>query len=231
MDEGAVVHIDYDLFNVESGDLIETTREATAKEHDAHEEGKTYSPMVVIVGGGQLIEGFEESLLEAEAGKAVQIDIPAEKAYGERNADLVETLGLDRMMRHVRDPESMTIGSPVEINGRNGVLTYVAAGRARIDFNHPLAGRTLRYDYEIVEVVEGNEAKAAALLESQTGHRDFDVSFDGEDVTVGIPESMMYDSNAAMLKFRLVGSLRDTLGASKVTFQEVHEPRAIDEEE
>ena len=73
MDEGAIVHIDYDLFNAESGDLIETTREATAKEHDAHQEGREYTPMVVVVGGGQLIEGFEESLLEAEAGNPIDV--------------------------------------------------------------------------------------------------------------------------------------------------------------
>lgn len=231
MDEGAIVHIDYDLFNAESGDLIETTREATAKEHDAHQEGREYTPMVVVVGGGQLIEGFEESLLEAEAGNPIELEIPAEKAYGERNADLVETIGLDKMMRHVRDPESLSIGSPVEINGKNGILTLVASGRARVDFNHPLAGRTLRYAYEIVEVIEGKEDKAAALLESQTGHKGFEISMDGDDVTVSIPESMMYDSNASMLKFRLVGSLRDSLGAAKVIFQEVHEQRAIAEEE
>ncbi len=42
---------------------------------------------------------------------------------------------------------------------------------------------------------------------------------------------MLYDPNASMLKFRLVGSLRDGAGVEKVTFTEVHEPRAISEEE
>ena len=39
MEEGTIVHVEYDLYNAESGDLIETTREDVAKEHDMHQEG------------------------------------------------------------------------------------------------------------------------------------------------------------------------------------------------
>ena len=67
MDEGTIVHIDYDLFNADSEKLIETTREDVAKEHDAHDENRTYSPMVTVVGDGRLIPGFEAHLGEAEA--------------------------------------------------------------------------------------------------------------------------------------------------------------------
>ena len=47
MDNGAIVHIEYDLYNAESGDLIETTREEIAKEHDVFDEARTYEPMTV----------------------------------------------------------------------------------------------------------------------------------------------------------------------------------------
>ncbi len=50
MDSGSIVHIDYDLFNAGTEKLIETTREDTAKEHDLHEENRTYSPMITVVG-------------------------------------------------------------------------------------------------------------------------------------------------------------------------------------
>ena len=55
MEDGTIVHVDYELYNNETGDLIETTREAVAKEHDAHQENRSYEPMVCIVGGGQLL--------------------------------------------------------------------------------------------------------------------------------------------------------------------------------
>ena len=62
MEEGTIVHVDYELYNGESGDRIETTREAVAKEHETHQEGRSYTPMVCVVGGGNLIPGFEAAL-------------------------------------------------------------------------------------------------------------------------------------------------------------------------
>ncbi len=166
MDEGTIVHIDYDLFNADSEKLIETTREEVAKEHDAHDENRTYSPMVTVIGDGRLIPGFEAHLADAEAETDYSFDIEPSEAYGERDASLVETISQNVLLRSVRDPEMLGIGSPVEIGGRTGVLQFLSAGRARIDYNHPLAGATLRYDYRITKVVEDRKEKVETLLAS-----------------------------------------------------------------
>jgi hypothetical protein len=70
----------------------------------------------------------------------------------------------------------------------------------------------------------------AALLKVNTGHDDFGVEFDGDDVAITIPETMLFDTNAAMMKFRLVSVLRDSVQAAKVSFVEVHEERTTDPE-
>ena len=46
MDNGSIVHVDYDLYNASNDKLIETTREEVAKEHDVHDENREYSPMI-----------------------------------------------------------------------------------------------------------------------------------------------------------------------------------------
>ncbi len=231
MEEGTIVHVEYDLYNADSGDLIETTREEVAKEHEMHQEGRNYSPLVCVVGAGNLISGFEDSLLEAEADKDVSLEIAPADAYGDKDPEQIETISIDKLLRHVRDPKSLYIGGPVTVDGRQGVLSYLAAGRARIDYNHPMAGRTLKYDYKIVKVIEGKEEKVAALLEANTGQEGFEVSFDGDDISIVVPQTMLFDPNAAMQKFRLVTVLRDSVGAGKVSFVEVHEPRVADDEE
>ena len=231
MDDGTIVHIDYDLFNVETEKLIATTREEAAKEHDVHDENRTYSPMVTVIGDGRLIPGFETHLAEAEAETDYSFDIEAAEAYGERDARLVEPIGQNVLLRSVRDPEMLGIGSPVEIGGRTGVLQFLSAGRARIDYNHPLAGVTLRYDYRITKVVEDRSEKVTTLLSMNTGRDDFEVEFDGDDLTVTTPEAIAYDQNWAFAKFNLVRTLRDHLGVAIVVFREVHEPRAVTEEE
>jgi FKBP-type peptidyl-prolyl cis-trans isomerase 2 len=227
MEEGTIVHVDYELYNAETGDLIETTREEVAKEHEAHQEGRTYQPMVCVVGGGQLIPGFEAALADAKANKETEVTIEAADGYGEKDSTQIETISIDKLIRAVQDPNSLYIGAPVNINNRQGYLSYLAAGRARIDYNHPMAGKTLKYTFKIVKVVEGKEDQVIALLEANTGHKEFHVSFDGDDLNIIIPQTMLFDTNAAMLKFRLVTTIRDAVECGKVSFIEVHEPRGF----
>ena len=174
-----------------------------------------------------LIPGFEAALGDAKANKETEIVIEAAEAYGEKDPQQIETISIDKLIRAVQDPNSLYIGAPVTIGNRQGYLSYLAAGRARIDYNHPMAGKTLKYSFKIVKVVEGKEEQVMALLESNTGHSDFDVSFDGEDLSIVLPQTMLFDTNAAMMKFRLVTIIRDAVECGKVSFIEVHEPRGF----
>ncbi len=227
MEDGAIIHVDYDLFSGETGDLIETTREEIAKEHEMHQEGRNYSPMVCVVGSGNLIPGFEAALKDAKVGKEINVEIPPADAYGEKDSSLVETISIDKLRRAVQDPNSLYLGAPVNINGRQGYLSYLAAGRARIDYNHPMSGKTLKYVFTVVKEVKGKEDKVTGLLESNSGHSGFEVSFKGDDLSIVLPQAMLFDTNAAMLKFRLVTMIRDAVECGKISFVEVHEPRVI----
>ena len=227
MEDGAIIHVDYDLYSGETGDLIETTREDIAKEHEMHQEGRNYSPMVCVVGTGNLIAGFEAALKDAKVGKEVEVEIAPADAYGEKDPAQVETISIDKLRRSVQDPNSLYLGAPVTIGGRQGYLSYLAAGRARIDYNHPMAGKTLKYVFTVIKEVKNKEDKVLGLLESNTGHSGFDVSFKGDDLSIVLPQAMLFDTNAAMLKFRLVTLIRDAVECGKVSFVEVHEPRVI----
>ena len=232
MDNGAIVHVEYDLYNAESGDLIETTREEIAKEHDVFDEARTYEPMITVVGEGRLIAGFEAHLSDAEADNEYTFDIEPADGYGDRDASLVETISQNVLLRSVGDANMLAIGAPGEIGGRNGILQMLRAGRARIDYNHPLAGTTLRYTYTIVKVVEDRTERVTTLLQMNTGRSDFEVEFVRDDVTITLPDSIAYDQNWAYAKFSLVRALREHLEVGTVVFREVHEPRvAADEEE
>ena len=229
MEEGTIIHIDYSLYNADNDKLLETTLEEVAKENDLHQDGREYNPLVAVVGAGRMIEGFEESIAEAKPNEDIEIIIPAEKAYGERDSAKVETMSQNKLLRHVQDPNSLGIGAPVEISGRTGILVLVGSGRAKIDFNHPLAGRSLKYNYKIVKVIKKRDEKVVALLESNTGHNGFEVKFKGDDAMITLPESMMWDPNASTLKYSVVSTLRENANLEKITFMEVHEIRAAPE--
>ena len=229
MKSGSIVHIDYDLFNADSGDLIETTREAVAQEHDRHEANRSYSPLITVIGDGRLIKGFESHLNEAKVDTDYEFDIPPEDAYGERDASAVEVMSLQQLSRSVQNPDNLQIGGMVEIGGRNGILKSFRSGRASIDFNHALAGVTLRYKYKIIKEVTDRSEKVTTLLETNTGRDGFECSFDGDDLTITLPEYVSYDQNWAYTKFGLIRTLRDHVGVQTIVFREVHAPMVADE--
>ena len=169
----------------------------------------------------------KQPLADAKANKEIEVTIEPADAYGEKDPQQIETISIDKLIRAVKDPNSLYIGAPVNIGNRQGYLSYLAAGRARIDYNHPMAGKTLKYSFKVVKVVEGKEEQVMALLESNTGHSDFGVAFDGDDLNITIPQTMLFDTNAAMMKFRLVTIIRDAVECGKVSFIEVHEPRGF----
>ena len=229
MKSGSIVHIDYDLYNADSGDLIETTREAVAQEHDRHEANRSYSPLITVIGDGRLIKGFESHLNEAKVDTDYEFDIPPEDAYGERDASAVEVMSLQQLSRSVQNPDNLQIGGMVEIGGRNGILKSFRSGRASIDFNHALAGVTLRYKYKIIREVTDRSEKVTTLLETNTGRDGFECSFDGDDLTITLPEYVSYDQNWAYTKFGLIRTLRDHVGVQTIVFREVHAPMVADE--
>ena len=229
MKSGSIVHIDYDLYNADSGDLIETTREAVAQEHDRHEANRSYSPLITVIGDGRLIKGFESHLNEAKVDTDYEFDIPPEDAYGERDASAVEVMSLQQLSRSVQNPDNLQIGGMVEIGGRNGILKSFRSGRASIDFNHALAGVTLRYKYKIIKEVTDRSEKVTTLLETNTGRDGFECSFDGDDLTITLPEYVSYDQNWAYTKFGLIRTLRDHVGVQTIVFREVHAPMVADE--
>ena len=112
MEQGSIIHIDYDLFNANTEKLIETTREDVAKEHEVFDENRTYIPMITIVGSGRLIKGFETHLEDAEAETDYNFDIEAVDAYGERDQSLIETISQNVLLKSVRDPNTLHIGGP-----------------------------------------------------------------------------------------------------------------------
>ena len=69
MEEGTIVHVDYDLYNADSGDLIETTREEVAKRARHAREGRTYTPLVCVVGAGNLISDLKTAFLRLKQTK------------------------------------------------------------------------------------------------------------------------------------------------------------------
>ncbi|MEM3086538.1 MAG: peptidylprolyl isomerase [Halobacteria archaeon] len=156
LQKGDFVRITYTA-KLDTGAVIETTDESVAREMGLHKEGATYGPRTLVLGANSAIPGLEEALLGKEAGARGSVTVPPEKGVGPRKPDRIETFTVARF------PEPPYPGMEVSLEGRHGVVETVIGRRVRVDFNHPLAGKTLVYDYKIEERVEGPEKRLEAL--------------------------------------------------------------------
>lgn len=120
-------------------------------------DGKTFDssegrePLTFQVGSGQIIPGFENAILGKNIGDKVTISINPEEAYGQVREDLIVKVGKEQM------PGEVEVGQTLQAQADNGqavnvVVTEVNEDHVVVDGNHPLAGKELVFDIEVVEV-------------------------------------------------------------------------------
>lgn len=111
-------------------------------------------PMSANLGEGQLIPGFEAALVGMTVGESQSFTIPADEAYGDRKAELVQTMDLANFPDDGKDVE---VGQTYEMMSQSGQPMPVAVvaiedTEVTIDANHPLAGQDLTFDLELVGI-------------------------------------------------------------------------------
>jgi FKBP-type peptidyl-prolyl cis-trans isomerase 2 len=139
---------------MDDGTVFDTSREAVAEDAGLTEaEGeREYAPLTLDVGEQQVIEGMEEGLVGLEQGDSTTIEIPPEKGYGEwdeENVQSFETAELREMLGGQTPEEGAYLEAQ---NGQVGEIVHADEEEIRVDFNHELAGKTLEFDVEIVDV-------------------------------------------------------------------------------
>jgi len=178
MEQGEMVLIDYTAKT--EGEIFDTTREEVAVENGLEREDTEYKPVPVLIGSGYVIEGLEEAVEDMEVGDERNVQIPPEKGYGSRDSDNMETYPEREF-----EKQGVTVnpGEEVMIGQRRGKVISKGSGRVRIDFNHPLSGKELEYNVEVIEKLEDDQEIAEKVFDFHVGHGDIEF----EDGKVKIP--------------------------------------------
>jgi len=112
-------------------------------------------PATLVVGDGNLPEGFESLLMGLEPGSKEQFTVPPENAFAQPNPNNVQHMKRSDFAADMELEEGMIV-SFADANGAElpGVIKEVHDNLVIVDFNHPLAGRTLAFEVEIIDVME-----------------------------------------------------------------------------
>ena len=159
LSDGDFVRLAYTIRTADDGRVIDTTDEGTAEDSEIDTDEYEFEPRIVALGAGHVFPSVEEALIGASLGDEGTVDVPADEAFGEYDPEEVETVKADKIPEDDRYP-----GAQVQIDNRQGYLETIIGGRARVDFNHPLAGEDLEYEYEVLEAIEDREEKASGML-------------------------------------------------------------------
>ena len=166
--KGDFIEIEYTGRLKEDNKIFDTTNEQVAKDNEVHNPNAEYGPVIVCLGEGQIVAGLDEALEGKEPGKH-KIELPAEKAFGKKNAKLIQMVPLMKFTQHKIKPFP---GLQINIDNMMGTVKTVSSGRVLVDFNHPLSGKDIMYEIEIKRIVTDKKEQVDSLVKLLLGIKD-----------------------------------------------------------
>jgi FKBP-type peptidyl-prolyl cis-trans isomerase SlyD len=128
------------------------------------EDSRDGEPLVYLHGHGGLISGVEEALAGRQAGDHVAVTVPPEKGYGLRDENAVSRISKSHVL-HAAKGAKFEPGMMVQVNTPHGprsvIVLKVGMTTLDVDANHPLAGRTLEFAIDVVDVRDANAEEIA----------------------------------------------------------------------
>jgi len=138
---------------VKKGDTVKVHYHGRLVNGETFDSSEGREPLEFEVGGGMVIEGFDNGVTGMAVGEKKTINIPAAQAYGEANEDMIMEFPKERF------PADMVPEVGMQLNMHNGsgqqfpvVIVEVKDDVVILDANHPLAGQELIFDLELVEI-------------------------------------------------------------------------------
>ena len=198
-EKGTLIFANYTARVKDTGEGIESTLEDEAKKLKIYEDSRKYGPRLVAVGEGWLISGLDAEVAKLDVGQKKEIELSPEKAFGLRDPTQLRMIPLRKFGEREHE---LSVGDSVEIDNRVGIVRFIGSGRAQVDFNHRLAGKSITYDFEVLSRVETDDDKVKALVDRRLAGEGGKVTFTLSDgtVTVTIPEDLFLVEGLQIIK-------------------------------
>ena len=224
LQKGEFILIDYTAKVKETGEPFDTTNETVSKAAHLHKEGEIYEPKLVVVGEGWMLKPIDEAFPTMESGKPATVEISPEKGFGLRDPEKIKRVSIKQL--YEKGVEKPSIGARIEYSGKMATIRSMGAGRALLDFNPPLAGRTLIYEITVQKRLEENEDKMVALIHRRIPIADqgkFKLTLEPNTLTIEMPEETFYIEGIQVAKRGIAMDIQKYFpDTTTVKFVEIH---------
>ena len=141
------------MSQAKKGDNVKVHYKGTLNDGSIFDSSEGREPLAFEVGAGMMIPGFDKAVDGMKVGEKVTANIPAKEAYGESREDMIMEVPAAQIPVDL-NPE---VGQQLAIEQPNGqsvpvVVKEISEDKIVIDGNHPLAGKDLTFDIELVEI-------------------------------------------------------------------------------
>ena len=226
----SLIYVDYSATTQDDGVVFDTTMKEVAKESNIFRENDRYEPMLVAIGWNWLLAALEEDLIGMKVGESKTVAVPPEKGAGQRDPTKVKMIAKIKLAKHGTKPvkgESITFGK------ERGVITAVLGRRVRVDFNSPLAGRTLEFDVTVREIVSNPLDKVKAVVKRRmpsVPDDNFKFSIARKIITIEMPKETRYIQDVQYAEIGIAADAMKVVPGAKevklvVTFDRPEPPK------
>ncbi len=161
MKKGDFVEIEFVGRLSNTGEVFDLNSEEEAKKEGIYNPKHKYKPSLVVIGSGMSVQGLEKQLESMKVDEEKEFLLKPDEAFGKKDMKLIRIVSISKFTKEKINPAP---GIMVDIDGMQAKVLSVAGGRVRIDFNHPLSGRELKYKVKVVRDVTDTLEKARLLL-------------------------------------------------------------------
>lgn len=156
VEAGDTIKVNY-VGKLEDGSVFDTSLMDIAKTANLYNEAREYTPLEFTVAAGQMIPGFDKGVVGMKKGEKKTMTIVPADAYGDIREDMVQQLPLSKFKEAGIEPK---IGETYNFQIAQGKVIKIEGENVTMDFNHFLAGKTLIFDVEIVDIMKAGSAPA-----------------------------------------------------------------------
>ncbi len=154
------VEVDY-TGKLIDGAIFDTTLSDVARKNNLYSEKALYQPASICVGEGQLLQGLDKHLVGKEVGRSYTAVLQPEEAFGKRDIHQMKIVPMSTFNEHKVPPQP---GLQINVDGEVGVITKVSGGRVIVNFNHPLAGKEVKYEFTVRRRIDDKKEQVLTYL-------------------------------------------------------------------
>jgi peptidylprolyl isomerase len=223
--KGSLVSVNYTARVKDTDEVIETTVEEDAKKYNIYDPTRTYEPRLIAVGDGWVLKGLDEALANANVNDNLNIDVPPEKGFGERDPDKVRMIPLRKLGEKA---EEVKVGDAIEIDDKVGIVRFIGSGRVQIDYNHRLAGKTIMYNLEVLKLLEQDNDRVIALIKRRipVDENKLKINLNEGNLDVELPSESYMQEGLQIIKRAIVNDIfKYVTSVKKIRFIENYEPQ------